>query len=217
MALLDEAKEVRAALAEVIRQEVETMTADCFRLKKAVVTVAPNGTRCSVKLVGDDTVLSIPYSSEAAFVSVGDTVWVAYWGGSMRNAIVWMDARFTFADRVNVALPFVTIDPYFVITSANVWSAYSGSQKAGIRTIPAGCTSVSFKPKSGSYIALLASFDTPVSGGTPDFADGFSGRIGYSSTSTVTIDLSQTNAAYLFYFISGSSGNDLEITNIRFS
>lgn len=94
MALYDEAKEVRAALAEVIRQEVEALTADCFRLKKAVVTSAPNGTRCSVKLVGDDTVLSIPYSSEVASVSVNDVVWVAYWGGSMRNAIVWQTANF---------------------------------------------------------------------------------------------------------------------------
>lgn len=94
MALLDEAKAVRAALAEVIRQEVDALTQDCFRLKKAVVTSAPNGTRCSVKLVGDDTVLSIPYSSEVASVSVDDVVWVAYWGGSMRNAIVWQTANF---------------------------------------------------------------------------------------------------------------------------
>lgn len=94
MALLEEAKEVRAALAEVIRQEVDGLTQDCFRLKKAVVTSAPNGTRCSVKLVGDDTVLSIPYSSEVASVSVDDVVWVAYWGGSMRNAIVWQTADF---------------------------------------------------------------------------------------------------------------------------
>lgn len=94
MALLDDAKAVREALAEVIRQEVESLTQDCFRVKKAVVTVAPNGTRCSVKLVGDDTVLSIPYSSEVSSVSVGAVVWVAYWGGSMRNAIVWQTADF---------------------------------------------------------------------------------------------------------------------------
>lgn len=96
MALLDDAKAVRGALAEVIRQEVEALTADCFRLKKAVVTVAPNSTtkKCSVKFVGDDTVLSIPYSSEVSSVSVGAVVWVAYWGGSMRNAIVWQTADF---------------------------------------------------------------------------------------------------------------------------
>lgn len=94
MALLDDAKEVRAALAEVIRQEVEGLTQDCFRLKKAVVTSAPNGTRCSVKLVGDNKVLSIPYSSEVASVVKDDVVWVAYWGGSMRNAIVWQTADF---------------------------------------------------------------------------------------------------------------------------
>lgn len=96
MALLEDAKEVRAALAEVIRQEVERLTQDCFRLKKAIVQTAPNSTtgKCSVQLIGDDTVLSIPYSSEVSSVSAGAVVWVAYWGGSMRNAIVWQTANF---------------------------------------------------------------------------------------------------------------------------
>lgn len=94
MALYDDAKEVRAALAEVIRQEVEELTADCFRLKKAVVADTPGLTRMSVRLVGDNTVLSLPYSSEVSSVSVNDVVWVAYWGGSMRNAIVWQTADF---------------------------------------------------------------------------------------------------------------------------
>lgn len=96
MALLDDAKAVREALAEVIRQEVESLTQDCFRLKKAIVRTAPNSTtgKCSVQFVGDDTVLSIPYSSEVSSVSVGAVVWVAYWGGSMRNAIVWQTADF---------------------------------------------------------------------------------------------------------------------------
>lgn len=96
MALLEEAKEVRAALAEVIRQEVEALTQDCFRVKKAIVVTAPNSTtgKCSVQLIGDDTVLSIPYSSEVSSVSVNDVVWVAWWGGSMRNAIVWQTADF---------------------------------------------------------------------------------------------------------------------------
>lgn len=97
MALLEEAKEVRAALAEVIRQEVERLTQDCFRVKKAIVVTAPNSTtgKCSVHFIGDDdTVLSIPYSSEVSSVSAGAVVWVAYWGGSMRNAIVWQTADF---------------------------------------------------------------------------------------------------------------------------
>jgi len=96
MALLDDAKEVRAALAEVIRQEVNGLTQDCFRVKKAIVQTAPNSTtgKCSVQLIGDDTVLSIPYSSEVSSVSAGAVVWVAYWGGSMRNAIVWQTADF---------------------------------------------------------------------------------------------------------------------------
>lgn len=96
MALLEDAKAVREAIAEVIRQEVERLTQDCFRVRKAVVQTAPNSTtgKCSVQLVGDDTILSIPYSSEVSSVSAGSVVWVAWWGGSMRNAIVWQTANF---------------------------------------------------------------------------------------------------------------------------
>ena len=96
MALLDDAKAVREALAEVIRQEVEALTQDCFRVRKAVVKTAPSSStgKCSVQFIGDDTILSIPNSSEVASVSTGDVVWVAYWGGSMRNAIVWQTANF---------------------------------------------------------------------------------------------------------------------------
>lgn len=96
MALLEEAKEIRAVLAEVIRQEVDGLTQDCFRVKKAIVVTAPNSTtgKCSVHFIGDDTVLSIPYSSEVSSVSAGAVVWVAWWGGSMRNAIVWQTADF---------------------------------------------------------------------------------------------------------------------------
>ena len=96
MALLEEAKEVRAALAEVIRQEVGELTRDCFRLKKAVVVSPPNDTakKCEVHFVGESEVLSLPFSSEVSSVSRNDVVWVAYWGGSMRNAIVWQTADF---------------------------------------------------------------------------------------------------------------------------
>ena len=96
MALLEEAKEVRAALAEVIRQEVGELTRDCFRLKKAVVVSPPNNMtkKCEVNFVGESEVLSLPFSSEVSSVSAGAVVWVAYWGGSMRNAIVWQTADF---------------------------------------------------------------------------------------------------------------------------
>ena len=94
MSLLSDAKEVRAAIEAIVRDEIDRETRDCFRVRKAVVTTAPNGTKCSVKLVGDDTILSLPYSSAVSSVSVGNVVWVAILGNSMRNAIVWETADF---------------------------------------------------------------------------------------------------------------------------
>ena len=94
MSLLSDAKEIRAAIEAVVRDEIERETRDCFRVRKAVVTTAPNGTKCSVKLVGDDTILSLPYSSAVSSVSVGAVVWVAILGNSMRNALVWETADF---------------------------------------------------------------------------------------------------------------------------
>ena len=94
MSLLADAKEVRAAIEAIVRDEIDRETRDCFRVRKAVVTTAPNGTKCSVKLVGDDTILSLPYSSAVSSVSVGNVVWVAILGNSMRNAIVWETANF---------------------------------------------------------------------------------------------------------------------------
>ena len=92
--IYEDAKVVREALARVIREEVADLTQDCFRVRKAVVDTAPNGTVCKVQLVGDEAVLSLPYSSEVSSVSAGDVVWVAILGPSMRNAIVWQTHDF---------------------------------------------------------------------------------------------------------------------------
>ena len=94
MSLLSDAKEVRAAIEAIVRDEIDRETRDCFRVRKAKVTSAPNGTTCSVKFIGDDTVLTLPYSSAVSSVSVGAVVWVAILGNSMRNALVWETADF---------------------------------------------------------------------------------------------------------------------------
>ena len=94
MSLLSDAKEVRSAIAAIVRDEIERQTGDCFRVRKAVVKSSPNGSTCSVQLIGDDTTLALPYSSKVSSVSVGSVVWVAVLGPSMRNAIVWETANF---------------------------------------------------------------------------------------------------------------------------
>lgn len=94
MNLFNDAKVVREAIVSVVREVIGEETRDCFRVRKAVVTSAPNGSVCRVQLVGDDTILALPYSSRTTSVSAGDVVWVAVLGPSMRNAIVWETADF---------------------------------------------------------------------------------------------------------------------------
>lgn len=99
MSLLADAKEVRSAIAAIVRDEVRKQTSDCFRVRKATVYASPNSTTgiCKVQLIGDvgnDTILSLPYSSAVSSVSPGAVVWVAVLGNSMRNAIVWETANF---------------------------------------------------------------------------------------------------------------------------
>lgn len=89
MNINEDARVVRDAIVRVVRDETAAMMRDCFRVRKAVVVTAPDGFVCSVRLVGDETVLSLPYSSAVSSVSAGDVVWVAILGSSMRNALVW--------------------------------------------------------------------------------------------------------------------------------
>jgi hypothetical protein len=93
MGLLDDAKRIRNAIEDVVRVVVARETRDCFRVRKAIVTTAPDGTVCGVQLAGDMTEIFLPYVSALASVTVGQVVWVAVLGGdSMRNAVVWQNA-----------------------------------------------------------------------------------------------------------------------------
>ena len=89
-----EAKMIRGIIERICRDVIEMDTADCFRLKKAKVKIAPNGSVCFVQLVGDSSVLSLPYSSACSSVSVGDMVWVGVIGNNMASALVWQTANF---------------------------------------------------------------------------------------------------------------------------
>lgn len=94
MGLFDDAKRLKSAIEDIAREVIARETRDCFRVRKAVVTTAPDsGTGlCGVTLVGDATELFLPYVSGLASASVGDAVWVAILGASMRNAVVWQNA-----------------------------------------------------------------------------------------------------------------------------
>lgn len=86
---------VRQALEKIIDERIEAKTRSCARCFRAVVKTAPNGTTMGVQLVGDDAVLTLPYSSKLSTAAIGDTVWVMTLFNSFRNAIVWETNTFS--------------------------------------------------------------------------------------------------------------------------
>lgn len=94
MSVLEESQELRRILERFIKTTVERETRDCFRVVKATVVSPPTahdtlGSACQVRLVGDNGVLTLPYSTKMQNMAVGDNVLVAVIYGSWRNAIVW--------------------------------------------------------------------------------------------------------------------------------
>lgn len=86
-------EQIRKSIEEVVRETIKKETKDCFRIYKAKVITAPNGTTCTVQLIGDSTQLTIPYSSDCSTVTANQFVWVAAPYG-FRNAIVWQKIDF---------------------------------------------------------------------------------------------------------------------------
>ncbi|MBR5286196.1 MAG: hypothetical protein IKU30_04795 [Clostridia bacterium] len=94
MNIINDAKIIKNAIEQICLDVIDKSTADCFRLKKAKVVSAPNGSTCSVRLVGDTTVIDLPYSSRTSTVAVGDIVWVGVIGNNMASAIVYEKQNF---------------------------------------------------------------------------------------------------------------------------
>lgn len=92
MSMREDAQVVREAIASVAREEAEALTRDCFRVRKAIVKTAPNGSTCGVQFIGDTVTVNLPYTSFMSAASVNSIVWVAILGPSMRNGIVWQNA-----------------------------------------------------------------------------------------------------------------------------
>ena len=97
MNLFNDSAEVKQALRDMVKEVVAEETKSTLRAYKAKVIAAPNSTtkKCVVRLVGDSTSLSLPYSSDASSVKAGDIVWVLVLFNSMRNAIVWQNSDFS--------------------------------------------------------------------------------------------------------------------------
>ena len=85
-------KEVSLIVKKIVRDE----TRSCFRLEKAVVVTAPQNNVCGVTLIGDSTILNIPYVSKVSNAKVGDVVWVGVIYNSLQNAFVWDSEKTIF-------------------------------------------------------------------------------------------------------------------------
>lgn len=92
--IINESERIRKAIKSIVREVLAEEEKACFRVYKAKVSTAPNGSTCGVKLIGDTTELTLPYSSKCSLVATGDLVWVATLYNSFSNAIVWETANF---------------------------------------------------------------------------------------------------------------------------
>lgn len=92
--IMSESARIRKSITTIVKQVVVQETKPCFKVYKAKVITAPNGSTCEIQLVGDDMTMNLPYSSKVASVTAGSMVWVATIYDSFSNAIVWETVDF---------------------------------------------------------------------------------------------------------------------------
>lgn len=117
--MLSQSEIIKRAIERVADAEIEKKTAPCFRTYKAIVTEAPNGTTCKVRLIGDETILTLPYASKLSEITAGKFVWVgAFYNvdNSFSNAIVWETLKMDVGGGGGST---VTVDDTLSTTSTN--------------------------------------------------------------------------------------------------
>ena len=117
--MLSQSEIIKRAIERVADAEIEKKTAPCFRTYKAIVTEAPNGTTCKVRLIGDETILTLPYASKLSEITAGKFVWVgAFYNvdNSFSNAIVWETLKMEVGGGGGST---VTVDDTLSTTSTN--------------------------------------------------------------------------------------------------
>ncbi len=89
--VLKKAEKIKLELTRLIKKTIKEDTKECFRVYPAIVVTAPNKETgiCVVKIIGDQTELSLPFSDTVQNADVGDMVLVATVSDSFRNAYVW--------------------------------------------------------------------------------------------------------------------------------
>lgn len=95
--IITESEKLKAALTPIVR---EIMRSDpeytsCLRVQKAKVISPPDGSTCTVRIIGETTDLELPYSSRIpTSIQVGAMVWVLIISNSLSSAIVWERINF---------------------------------------------------------------------------------------------------------------------------
>lgn len=100
--LLADAKVLKQAITQIVREVIKEETKNCFRLEKATLVTAPQDNRCEIRYVGSaDGSVEVPCSDkitqayESGKLIVGQAVWVALPYSSERNAIAWETGNFS--------------------------------------------------------------------------------------------------------------------------
>lgn len=96
---ITQSERIKKALTKIVRNILKNDSdfQSCFRVYLAKVTVAPDAVskKCSVRLISQQTELTIPFSSACSGCSVGDMVLVGTVSNSFRNAVVWQKYDFS--------------------------------------------------------------------------------------------------------------------------
>lgn len=87
--IMSESVRIRKAITSIVKEVIAEETKPCFRVYKAKVMTAPNGSTCGVQILGDENTMDLSYSSKVANATIGSFVWVATLYNSFSNAIVW--------------------------------------------------------------------------------------------------------------------------------
>ena len=99
MSKWNDSRELKSAIEAVCREAIQKETKECFRVYRATVVKGPYtdptlGDVCQVVLVGDESVLTLPFSKSTSSMRAGDSVLVATISDTFRNAIVWEERFF---------------------------------------------------------------------------------------------------------------------------
>lgn len=107
MDILVESAKLKKNLEQLIEKVVESQTRSSFRLYKAIVVVPPNlkTGKCAIRLVGENTILNLPFTTAVNNCLKNDIVWVGVPYNSFRNAIVFTNKDFNLLN-----IPIATED-----------------------------------------------------------------------------------------------------------